>query len=203
MMRILPLILALVAVAAVQDDRKIELLAQNREVGVEIRVPRSPGKDQMWEAVAKKGEILDDSAALARHRKDAFTVEVNVMHKSSDFMSDTMTASWPKPATLALKAREEFTKERDGKESPYKECKLVAEDPKAKLGGLPGSGYSHRLVLTPHKGDKREVIEYFVISSDILYRVTVSFTKETYDKYWATEGQYILNNIRRCRIDAR
>jgi hypothetical protein len=199
----LTLILATVAAAAAQEDRKIELVAQNREVGVEIRVPKSPGKDQMWEAAAKKGEIHGDSAALARHRKDVFTVEVNVLHKESDIMSDNMTASWPKPASIAQKAREEFTKERDGKESPYKECKVVAEDPKAKLGGLPGSGYSHRLVLTPHKGDKREVIEYFVISSDILYRVTVSFTKETYDKYWAAEGQYILNSIRRCKIDAR
>lgn len=192
---------AVAGVAAIQEERKIELLAQNREVGVEIRVPKSPGKEQMWETAVKKGELLGDSAVLARHRKDAFTVEVNVLHKSSDFMSDNMTASWPKPSTLAQKGRDEFTKSKDGKEGAYKECKVVSEDPKAKLAGLPGSGYSHRLLLIPHKGEKREVIEYFVISSDILYRVTVSFTKESHEKHWATDAQFILNNIRRCKIE--
>jgi len=33
-------------VAAMQDGAKSELLAQNREKGVEIRAPKSPGKDQ-------------------------------------------------------------------------------------------------------------------------------------------------------------
>jgi hypothetical protein len=201
----LALVLGSIAgIAAVQEEnRKIELAAQNREVGVEIRVPRSPGKEQMWEALLKSGEIHPGSAVLARHRKDAFAVEVNVVTKENDFMGDNMTASWPKPSTIAQRARDEFTREKDGKESVYKECKLVSEEPKAKLAGLPGAGYSHRLLLTPRKGDdKRELIEYFVINSDTLYRVTVSFTKESYEKHWAGEGQLVLNSVRKCKIDS-
>jgi hypothetical protein len=179
----------LAGVAARQEAEKIELLAQNREVGVEIRAPKSPGKEQMWEATAKVDE--------------AFTVEVSVTHKGGDFMSDDMEASWPKPSEIGQKARQALTEGKDDKPAEYAECKVVSEDAKAKLTGLPGSGYMHRLTLTDKKGEKREVIEYFIISSDSLFRVTVAYTKETFDKYWARDGQWILNNIRRCKIEKK
>jgi len=190
----------LAGVAAMQDD-KVELLAQNREKGVEIRAPKSPGKEQMWEAKAKADGVHAGSAVLVRHRSDTFTVEVNVTPKGGDFMSDDMEKSWPKPSEIAEKARRTFTEAPADKERTYTECKVVAEDAKPKLSGLPGSGHSHRIVLTDKKGEKHELIEYFIISSDTLFRVTVNFTKEAYDKHWARDGQYILHNIRRCKID--
>ena len=189
-------------VAAMQDGAKIALLAQNKEKGVEMRAPKSPGKEQMWEAKVTSDGFLKGSAAVVRHRVDAFSVEVNVVQKNADFMSDDLEASWPKPSVIAGKSRTHYTEGGD-KEADYTECRLLSEDPKAKLGGLPGSAYSHRIALTDRKGNKQELIEYFVISSDILYRITVAFTKETYDKHWAVEGQYILHNIRRCKIEKK
>ena len=206
MKRTAGMILALCAsagVAAMQETEKIELLAQNREVGVEIRAPKSPGKEQMWEAKAKVDGFHKAAAVLVRHRTDAFTVEVSVTHKGGDFMSDDMEASWPKPSEIGQKCRQAYTEGKDDKQAEYTECKVVSEDAKAKLLGLPGSGYSHRISLTDKKGEKREVIEYFVISSDSLFRVTVTFTKETFDKHWARDGQLILNNIRRCKIEKK
>jgi hypothetical protein len=193
----------LAGIAARQDGEKIELLAQNREVGVEIRAPKSPGKEQMWEAKAKVDGFHKGSAVLVKHRADPFTVEVNVSHKGGDPMSDDMESSWPKPSTIAEKARQAFTDGKDDKGQEFTECRVVSEDSKVKLAGLPGSGYSHRLLLTDKKGEKRELVEYFVISSNALYRVTVSFTKESYEKYWARDGQAILGSIRRCKIEKK
>lgn len=193
----------LAGVAAVQDA-KIELLAQNREVGVEIRAPKSPGKDQMWEAKVGTGGVHKGSAVLVAHRTDPFTVEVNVTSKGgSDFMSEDMEQSWPKVSTIAEKARKMFTDAMGDKESTYTECKVVSEEAKAKLSGLPGSGCSHRIVLTDRKGEKHELIEYFVISNDTLYRVTAKFTRESFDRHWARDGQFILHNIKRCKIERK
>jgi len=189
-------------VAAIQDGAKLELLAQNKEKGVEMRAPKSPGKEQMWEAKLKGDGFHKEPAALVRHRVDAFSVEVNVVQRNGDDMSGDFPASWPKPSVIAGKERTHFT-EGGNKELDYTECRLISEDPKAKLGGLPGPAYSHRIELTDKKGTKRELIEYFVISNDVLYRITVAFTKETYDKHWAVDGQYILHNIRRCKIEKK
>lgn len=192
---------AMAGVAAMQDGKKLELLAQNREKGVEIRAPKSPGKEQMWEARQKADGFHKRSAVLVRHLADPFTVEVNVTTKSRDIASDDLPESWPMPAVIAQKAREDFT-EAPGKDGVgFTECKLISEDPKAKLGGLSGTGCSHRILLTDKNGGKHELIEYFVISSDVLYRVTVSFSKESYARHWAGEAQYILHNIRRCKTE--
>ena len=197
------MVATLAAVAARQETEKIELLAQNREVGVEIRAPKSPGKEQLWEAKAKVDGFHKGAAVLVKHRSESFTVEVSVTHKGGDFMSDDMEASWPKPSEIGQKARQALTEGKDDKPAEYAECKVVSEEAKAKLTGLPGSGYMHRLALTDKKGEKRELIEYFIISSDSLFRVTVAYTKETFDKYWARDGQFILNNIRRCKIEKK
>src|SRR5688572_3092785 len=133
----------LAGVAARQEAEKIELLAQNRDLGVEIRAPKSPGKEQMWEAKAKVDNVHKGAAVLVRHRTDAFTVEVGVTHKGGDFMSDDMEASWPKPSAIGQMGRQGFTEAKDDKQAEFTECKVVSEDPKAKLAGLPGSGYSH------------------------------------------------------------
>ena len=192
---------AMAGVAAIQDGKKIAMLAQNKEKGVEIRAPKSPGKEQMWEAKGKVDGFHKGSAVLVRHLVDPFTVEVNVTTKSRDITSDELPESWPKTSAIAQKVREEFTERAGEKEPGFKECKVVAEDPKAKLGGLPGTGYSHRILLTDAKGGQRELVEYFIISSDALYRITVSFTKESFDRHWAAAGQFILHNIRRCKIE--
>jgi len=193
----------LAGVAAMQESEKIELLAQNREKGVEIRAPKSPGKEQMWEAKVRGDGFHPGTAVLVRHRADPFTVEVSVTHRGDDFMSDNMEASWPKPSTIAGNARQAFTDGKDDKGQVYTECKVVSEDPKPKLTGLPGSGHSHRILLTDKKGEKHELIEYFIISSNVLYRVTVTFTKESYEKHWARDGQLILHGIRKCKMESK
>ena len=197
------LVLGTLAGVAAMQDEKVELLAQNREKGVEIRAPKSPGKEQMWEAKVKSDGFHSGSAVLVKHRSDHFTVEVNVTPKGGDFMSDDMEKSWPKPSEIAEKARRELTEGPADKDRKYTECKVVAEDAKPKLTGLPGQGYSHRIVLTDKKGEKHELVEYFIISADTLFRITVNFTKEAYEKHWARDGQYILHNIRRCKIEKK
>ena len=191
---------ALFGVAAVQDgkDRKIETYVQNTDEGVEIRAPITGGKDQMWEAAKASSGFFKDSAVVVKHRIDTFTVEANCSRKDS---SQSMSA-WNKPVEIAKSSRDRFTARDGDKEPHWKSVKVVSEDPKAKLNGL-GAGHMHRLVLTDQKGGEVEIIEYFIISSDVLYRVTVHFTKETFTKYFMKEGQVILHSIKRCKYDPK
>jgi hypothetical protein len=190
----------LLGVAAVQDgkDRKIETYVQNTDEGVEIRAPISPGKDQMWEAAKASSGFFKDSAVVVKHRIDTFSVEANCGRKDPN----QQMSAWNKPSEIAKSNRERFTAKDGDKEPHWKSMKVVAEDPKAKLAGL-GAGYMHRLLLTDQQGGEHEIIEYHIISSDVLYRVTVHFTKESYAKYFAREGQLILNSIRRCKYDPK
>src|SRR5262245_25162830 len=186
--------LAIAGVAAVQEKKTIETFVQNNDEGVEIRAPKSPGKDQMWEAEKAASGFFKDSAVIVKHRVDTFTVDVNVTRKDP---KQPMNA-WAKPADIAKSTREKFTAKEGDKEPNWKECKVVSEDPKAKLNI--GSGYSHRLLLTDKNGGQHELIEYYIISSDVLYRITVQFTKESYGKYFKTDGMFILNSVNRCKM---
>lgn len=187
---------AVAGVAATQDGRKIELFGQNTEQGVEMRAPKSPGKDQMWEVLVDTPGFFSNSAILVKHRVDTFSVEVVVQRKEPN-------KAWNRLADMARGARVSYTEKQGDKEPNFSECKLVSEDPKAKLLGLGGDGHSHRVLLTDKGGVKHELIEYFVISSDVHYRAVVRFSKEAYEKYWAADGQFILNNIRRCKVDKK
>jgi hypothetical protein len=186
--------LALAGLAAVQEKKAIEIYAENNDEGVSIRAFKSPGKDQMWEALKATSGFFKDSAVVVRHRVDLFTVEVNVTRKDPKEPMST----WAKTADIAKGNRENFTKKEGDKEPNWKECKVVSEDPKAKLAI--GSGHMHRLLLTDQQGGTHEIIEYFILSSDVLYRITVHFNKESYDKYFAKEGMVILNSINRAKV---
>lgn len=192
--------LTLVGVAAVQEKKQIQTYVQNSEEGVEIRAPQSSGKDQMWEAYVKESGFWKDSAVLVKHRVDLFTVEVNVQRKEG---KNPMSEAWNKPVEIAKNSREHLTKKDGDKEPNFTACKVVSEDPKAKLAGLPGPSHQHRILLTDKNGGSTELIEYFVISSDVLYKVTIKFNKESFAKYWAKEGQFILNSIKRCKMDKK
>src|SRR5262245_25837487 len=121
---------ALAGLAAVQEkDKEIELYVQNTEVGVEIRAPKSPGKDQMWTAQLKGG-FFSESAVSVKHRVDRFVVDAMVRR-----LGDPMREKWPDKITdLAKTYRDAYLKEKeDGKPSDWKECRVVEEDAKAKL----------------------------------------------------------------------
>lgn len=188
----------LLGVAAVQE-RNIEIYVQNTEEGVEIRAPKSPGKDQMWIAQLKGG-FFDFSAVSVKHRVDNFVIDAGARR-----LGDPMREKWPDKITdLAKNYRDAYLKEKaDGKPSDWKECRVVEEDAKAKLPGLPGRGCMHKINLIGQKDEKTEIIQYFVISSEVLYVVTVRYDKDSFQKYWAREGQQILGSIRKCKVEKK
>ena len=189
------LLVAAAAVAAGQEPKKeIKVYAENNEEGVSIKAPRSGGKDQMWEAHATESGFWKDSAVLVRHRVDKFSVEVNVTHKDP---KEPMSG-WAKTSEIGKSSRENFTKKDGDKEPNWKEVRVIAEDPKAKLSI--GSGYMHKLKMVDQNGGEREIIEYFILASDSLSRITVQYDKESYQKYFAREGMQILNSIDRAKI---
>ena len=61
----------------------------------------------------------------------------------------------------------------------------------------------HKIALINAQDQRLEVIQYFVISSEVLYIVTVQYDKESFQKYWPREGQMILGSIRRCKLDKK
>ena len=188
------LVLLTLACVAATQERKIEIYAENNDEGVSIRAPKSPGKDQMWEAAKTESGFWKDSAVIVKHRVDLFSVEVNVTHKDPK----QPMSGWLKPVEIAKASREDFTKKDGDKDPNWTKCRVVSEDPKAKLSL--GAGHQHRLVLTDKNGADHEIIEYFILSSDVLYRITVKFNKETFQKYFAREGMLILNSIDRAKI---
>ncbi len=188
------LALAVAGIAAVQEKKKIEIYAENNDEGVSIRAPRSPGKDQMWEAMNKEGGFWKDPAVAVRHRVDKFTVDVFVQHKDP---SQPMSG-WLKTSEIAKNRRENFTKKEGDREPNWKECRVLAEDPKAKIAL--GSGHMHRIKLTDKNGGEHEFTEYVILSSDTLYVISVGYDKEAYQKYFAKEGQIILNSIDRAKV---
>jgi len=187
-------LLTLACVAAAQDKKVVEIYAENNEEGVSIRAPKSPGKDQMWEALKKESGFFKDSAVVVRHRVDRFTVDVNVSHKDPK----QPMSGWQKPAEISKSRRENFTKKEGDAEPNWKECKMLSEDPKAKIAL--GSGHMHRLKLVDKNGGEHEITEYIILSSDVLYVITVAYNKESFQKYFAREGQQILNSIDRAKI---
>jgi hypothetical protein len=188
------IILSLACLAAAQDKKVVEIYAENNDEGVSIRAPKSPGKDQMWEALKVESGFWKDSAVLVRHRVDKFVVEVNVSHKDPK----QPMSGWLKPAEIAKSRRENFTKKEGDAEPNWKECRAILEDPKAKIAL--GSGHMHRLKLVDKNGAEHEITEYFILSSDVLYSITVSYDKEAFQKYFAREGQLILNSIDRAKL---
>jgi len=196
-------VLALLGLAglASAQDRKVELFAQNTKEGVEMRAPVTQGKDQMWSAeVDPKGAFFAGTAVKVSHRVDNFSVEVAVSR-----LEDPMKQKWPDKITdVAKNQREAYVKPKDdGSAGNWKECRVKSEDPKAKIPNLSGRGCSHHITLVDAKDGKRDLIQYFVISSEVLYQVTVQFDEEGYKKYFAKEGQFILGNIRRCKVDKK
>jgi len=193
-------LLGLAGLASTQD-RKIELFVQNTKHGVEMRAPVTAGKDQMWSAeLDPKGPFFKDTAVKVSHRVDSFSVEVAI-----DRLEDPLKQKWPDKITdLAKTYLENYVKPKDdGSAGNWKECKVVSEDPKAKIQNLSGRGCSHHITLVDQKDGKRDIIQYFVISSEVLYTVTITFDEEGYKKYFAKEGQLILGNIRRCKMDKK
>jgi len=195
--------LALLGIAglASAQDRKVELFVQNTKHGVEMRAPVTAGKDQMWSAeLDPKGPFFKDTAAKVSHRVDNFSVEVAI-----DRLEDPLRQKWPDKITdLAKTYRENYVKPKDdGSAGNWKECKVKSEDPKAKLQNLSGRGCMHHITLVDQKDGKHDIIQYFVIASEVLYMVTVTFDEEGYKKYFAKEGQFILGNIRRCKQDKK
>ena len=187
-------LMALACVAAAQDKKVVETYAENNDEGVSIKAPKSPGKDQMWEALKKESGFFKDSAVVVRHRVDRFTVDVNVQHKDPK----QPMSGWLKPAEIAKSRRENFTKKEGDAEPNWKECRMITEDPKAKI--TLGAGHMHRLKLVDKNGAEHEITEYIILSSDVLYIVTVAYDKESFQKYFAREGQQILNSIDRAKI---
>lgn len=192
-------LLTLFGLAAAQE-KKVESFAQNTEHGIQIQVPPSPGKDQMWAAQTGKGAWFGDAHVSVAHRVDSFAVDVIVQRLAG---KDPMREGWKTPAEIAKGERDRYLEERDGKPSNWKTCRLKEEDPKAKINGLPGKCYKHHIALIDAKEGKRELIQYFVISSEVLYMVTVTFDDEGYKKYWAREGQIILNSIKKCKVEKK
>lgn len=190
--------MTLAGVAAVQEKKAPEPLhIQNTEQGVEIMAPRSGGKDQLWQAKLKEGKFYRDSAVLVTHRVDNFSVEAYTKR-----LDDPMREKWPDKITdVAKNVRDGFLKEQDGKASNWKECRVIEEDPKAKLPSLSGKCCMHRIALVDQKDQKMEVTQFFCISSEVLYVVTITYNAEGYKKYWPREGQQILASIKRCKYD--
>lgn len=190
--------LTLMGIAAIQEKKAPEpLYIQNTEQGVEIRAPQSPGKDQLWQAKLKEGKFYRDSAVLVTHRVDNFSIEAHTQR-----LEDPMRQKWPDKITdISKERRESFLKEQDGKPSNWKECRVLEEDPKAKLPGLSGKCCMHRISLVDQKDQKMEITQFFCISSEVLYTVTITYNAEGYKKYWPREGQQILASIKRCKYD--
>ncbi|HEY3226943.1 MAG TPA: hypothetical protein VGK61_08130 [Planctomycetota bacterium] len=178
---------------AAQEKKESKLAASNEKMGVSILAPPSPGKDQLWEA-KEEGSFFKDSAVSVSHKVDLFTVEVLVQRKEN---KDPMREGWKKPAEIAKDIRAAYTAKEGDKEPNFKECILNNEDPKAKLSSIPGAACSHKITLVDKTGGKHQLLEYFIISSDVYYRVVVKYTDDSYKKYWAKEGQFILNSIKR------
>lgn len=193
-------LLGLAGLASAQDKKVVELFVQNTKEGVEMRAPVTAGKDQMWVAELNKGKFYSDAAACVSHRVDNFAVEVHASR-----LENPMREKWPDKITeIAKGRRESFVKPKDdGSAGSWKECNLKSEDPKAKIQNLSGRGCSHHITLVDQKDGKRDLIQYFVISSEVLYMVTITFDEEGYKKYFAREGQFILNNIKRCKMDKK
>jgi len=191
------ILLSLAGLAAVQD-KGMELYVQNTEQGVEIRAPQSPGKDQMWMAKLKEGKFFSDVAVSVTHRVDNFTIEAMTQR-----LADPMREKWPDKITdLAKNYRDNYLKEKkDGTPSDWKECRIVQEDPKAKLPSLSGKCCMHKIALVDQKDNKKEIIQFFCISSEVLYIVTVTYDAEGFKKYWPREGQQILASIKRCKYE--
>lgn len=196
-MRRLMSLLALVGVAAAQEKGGDSLYAQNTEFGVEIRAPRSPGKDQMWVADAKSGKFYKDGVSVS-HKVDSFAIEAHTVR-----LSDPMRERWPDKITeIAKNTRDNFLKERkDGSPSDWKECRVVEEDAKAKLPSLSGKCCMHKIALVDAKDNKKEMMQYFCIASEVLYVVTITYDAEGFRKYWPKEGQFILASIKRSKYE--
>lgn len=190
------MLVTLAGVAATQE-KGTELYVQNTEFGVEIRAPRSPGKDQLWVADAKKGKFFSDGVSVS-HKIDNFTIEAHTRR-----LEDPMKEKWPDKMTEVTKNyRDSYLKEKkDGTPSDWKECRVVEEDAKAKIPSLSGKCAMHRITLVDQKDGKREVMQYFCISSEVMYIVTVSYDAEGFKKYWAKEGQFIFGSIRRSKYE--
>jgi len=187
-------LLALGLTAAGQEKKESKLFASNEKAGVSIQAPPSPGKDQLWEAKEDASGFYKDSPVLVSHKIDLFTVEVNVQRKEG---KDPLREGWAKPVEIAKNTRSRFTTKEGDQEPNWKECILNNEDPKAKLNSIPGSACSHKITLVDKTGAKHNLTQYFIICSDVLYIVTIKYNEESYKKYWAKEGQFILNSIKR------
>lgn len=178
---------------AAQEKKESKLSASNEKEGVSIQAPPSSGKDQLWEA-KEGGSFFTNSAVSVSNKIDLFTIEVIVQRRPKEW---PLAQPWPKPAQLAKDARTFYTAKEGDKEPNFKECILNSEDPKAKLGSLPGAGHSHKITLVDKNGQKHQILEYFVICSDTYYRVAIKYSEESYKKYWAREAQIVLNSIKR------
>lgn|SRR5262245_36419998 len=191
------IVLALAGLAAVQD-KGAELYVQNTEQGVEIRAPKSPGKDQLWIAKLNDGKVYSNSGVCVSHRVDSFSVEAMTQR-----LADPMREKWPDKITeIAKNHRDGFLKEqKDGTPSNWKECRILEEDPKAKLPSLSGKCCMHRVALVDQKDNKKEIVQFFCIASEVLYIVSVTYDAEGYKKYWPREGQQILASIKRCKYE--
>ena len=188
--------LTLALVAAAQDPS--EMYVQNNEQGVEIRAPRSAGKDQLWSAKLKGG-FFADSAVSVSHKVDTFVIDVMTRR-----LADPTRERWPDKITeISKNYRDAYLKEQDGKPSDWKECRIIEEDPKAKLPTLSGRGCMHKIALIDQKDGKTEMMQYFVISSEVLYIVTIRYDKDSFAKYWPREGQQILGSIKRCKLEKK
>lgn len=179
---------------AAQEKKESKLFASNEKEGVSIQAPPSPGKDQLWEAKENATGFYKDSAVLVSHKIDLFTVEVNVQRKEG---KDPLREGWKKPAEIAKDVRSRYTTKEGDQEPNFKECILNNEDQKAKLNSIPGLACSHKITLVDKTGAKHNLTEYFIICSDVLYHVTIKYNEDSYKKYWAKEGQFILNSIKR------
>ena len=190
------LFVTLAGVAATQEKAS-ELYVQNTELGVEIRAPRSPGKDQLWVVDGKKGKFFDVGVQVS-HKIDNFTIEAYTRR-----LGDPMKERWPDKMTEVSKNyRDSYLKERpDGTASNWKECRVIEEDAKAKIPSLSGKCCMHRINLIDQKDTKMEVMQYFCISSEVMYIVTVTYDAEGFKKYWPKEGQQIFASIKRCKYE--
>src|SRR5262245_35437319 len=186
----------LAGVAATQDKGGDPLYAASTEFGVEIRAPRSSGKDQLWVAETN-GKFYKDGVSVS-HKVDNFAIEVHTQR-----LADPMKEKWPDKMTeVAKNIRANFLKEnKDGTPSQWKECRVIEEDPKAKLPSLSGKCASHKIALIDQKDGKKELLQYFCNSSEVMYYVTVSYDADGFKKYWAREGQVILASIKRSKYE--
>ena len=187
----------LAGVAATQEKGGDVLYAASTEFGVEIRAPRSPSKDQLWVADSKSGKFFANGINVS-HKVDNFAIEVMTQR-----LADPMREKWPdKIQEIAKNWRDNFLKEKkDGSPSDWKECRIIEEDAKAKVPSLSGKCCMHKIALIDPKENKKEMMQYFCISSEVLYVVTVTYDAEGFKKYWPREGQFILASIKRSKYE--